>query len=39
MTKARIQLYCRANCINLGYWDGDNVFPRSVISRDSALFL
>ena len=39
MTKARIQPFCRANNINLGYWDGQRVFPRSVTNRDSALFL
>ena len=27
MTKARIQPFCRANNINLGYWDGERVFP------------
>ena len=39
MTKARIQPFCRANNINLGYWDGERVFPRSVTNRDNALFL
>ena len=39
MTKARIQPFCRANNINLGYYNDDRVFPRSVTSRDSALFL
>ena len=39
MTKARIQPFCRANNINLGYWDGERVFPRSVTNRDSASFL
>ena len=39
MTKARIQPFCRANNINLGYWDGERVFPRSVTNRDSAMFL
>ena len=39
MTKARIQPFCRANNINLGYWDGERVFPRSVTNRDSVLFL
>ena len=39
MTKARIQPFCRANNINLGYWDGGRVFPRSVTNRDNALFL
>ena len=39
MTKARIQPLCRANNINLGYWDGQRVFPRTVTNRDSALFL
>ena len=39
MTKARIQPFCRANNFNLGYWDGEKVFPRTVTNRDSALFL
>ena len=39
MTKARVQPFCRANNINLGYYDGERVFPRSVTNRDNALFL
>ena len=39
MTKARIQPFCRANNINLGYWDGERVFPRTVTNRDNALYL
>ena len=39
MTKARIQPFCRANNFNLGYWDGERVFPRTVTNRDSALYL
>ena len=39
MTKARIQPFCRANNFILGYYNEDRVFPRTVISRDSALFL
>ena len=39
MTKARIQPFCRANIINLGFYDGDGVFPKSVTNRISALFL
>ena len=39
MTKARIQPFCRANNINIGYFDGDGVYPRSVTNRDCALFL
>ena len=39
MTKARIQPFCRAKNINLGYYDGDDVFPRSVTNRDNALLL
>ena len=39
MTKARIQPFCRANNISLGYWDGERVFPRTVTNRDSALYL
>ena len=39
MTKARIQPFCRANKFNLGYYDGERVFPRSVTERNNALFL
>ena len=39
MTKARIQPFCRANNINLGYYDNDGVFPRTVTNRNSALYL
>ena len=39
MTKATIQLFGRANNINLGHYNEDRVFPRSVTNRDSALFL
>ena len=39
MTMAKVQPFCRANNIRLGYWDGTRVFPRSVTTRDSALFL
>ena len=39
MTKARIQPFCRANNNNLGYWDGDIVFPGSVTDRNNVLFL
>ena len=39
MTLARIQPFCRANNINLGYYKNDRVFPRSVTNRDAALFL
>ena len=39
MTKARIQPIFRANYINLGYFDGERVFPRSVRDRNNALFL
>ena len=39
MTKARIQPFCRANNINLGYYNDDRVFPRRVTNRDSALYL
>ena len=39
MTKARIQPFCRANNINLGYYDGERVFPRSVTERKIALYL
>ena len=39
MTKARIQPLCRANNINLGYYNDDRVLPRSVKIRDSAFYL
>ena len=39
MTKARLQPFCRANNINLGYFDGERVFPRSVTDRNNALYL
>ena len=39
MTNARIQPFCRAKIISLGYWDDERVFARSVTDRDSALFL
>ena len=39
MTKARIQPFCRANNINLGYFYGVRAFPRSVTDRNNALFL
>ena len=39
MTIARIQPFCRAKNINLGYYNNDRVFPRSVTNRDSALYL
>ena len=39
MTMARIQPFCRANNINLGYYNNDRIFPRTVTNRDSALYL
>ena len=39
MTKARIQPFCRANNISIGYSDGERIFPRSVTNRNTALFL
>ena len=39
MTKSRIQPFRRANNINLGYFDGERVFPRSVTDINNALFL
>ena len=39
MTKASIQPFCRANNINLGYYNDNRVFPRSFTNRDSSLFL
>ena len=39
MTEDRIQPFFRANSINLGYYDGISVFPRSVTDRNNVLFL
>ena len=39
MPKARIQPFCRGSNINLGYFDGERVFPRSVTDRKNVLFL
>ena len=38
-TKARIQPFCRANNINLGYYNDEGVFPTTVTNRHSALYL
>ena len=38
MTKARIQPFCRAININLGYYNDDRVFPRTVTNRNNALY-
>ena len=39
MTMARYQPCLRKLGIDLGYYNGDRVFPRSVTNRDSALYL
>ena len=39
MTEARTQPFCTANNINLGYYDGGRVFPRTVTDRNNALYL
>ena len=39
MTKARVQRFCKANNINLGYYNDERMFPRSVMDRNNALFL
>ena len=39
MTMARIQPFCRANNINLGYYNNDRVFPSTIANRDSASYL
>ena len=39
MTMARIQPFCRAKNINLGYYNNDRIFPRTVTNRDSASYL
>ena len=38
MTMARIQPCLRKMGINLGYYNGERVFPRTVTNRDSALY-
>ena len=38
LTMARIQPFCRANNINLGYFDGARLFLRSVTDGNQALF-
>ena len=39
MTRARIQPFCKENNINVGYYDGKGVYPRSISNRDNALYL
>ena len=39
LTKARIQPFCRAKNFNLGYYNDDKVFPRTVTNRYSAFYL
>ena len=39
MTMARIQPCLRKLGIDLGYYNGERVFPRTVTNRDSALYL
>ena len=39
MTMARIQPCLKNLGINLGYYNGERVYPRTVTNRDSALFL
>ena len=39
MTKARIHSFCRANNINLGFFNGESIFSRTVTERNNALFL
>ena len=34
MTEARIQPFYRANNVNLGFFDGIRVFPRTVTERN-----
>ena len=38
-TKTRIQPFCRANKINLVYYNIDRVFPRTVTKKDCSLYL
>ena len=39
MTKDRMQPFCRVKNINLGYFDGTRVFPRTATERNIALYL
>ena len=39
MTMARIQPCLRKIGVDLGYYNGDRVYPRTVTNRDSALYL
>ena len=39
MTMARIQPCLRKLCIDLGYYNSERIYPRTVTNRDSALFL
>ena len=39
MTKARIQPFCRANNISLGYYNGERVYPETIRNRQIALYL
>ena len=39
MTKAKIETFCRANTINIGFFDGTKVFPSWVTDRNIASFL
>ena len=39
MTKAKIQPFCKTNFIDLGFFEGTRVFPRSATDRSDALFL
>ena len=39
MTMARIQPCLKKSGIDLGYYNGERVFPRTVTNRDSALYL
>ena len=39
MTMARVKPFCSANSFNLGYYNNDRVFPRTVTNRNSALYL
>ena len=39
MTAARIQPFCKANNINLGFYNNNRVFPITVTNRNSTLYL
>ena len=39
MTLSRIHFFCNAHNINIGYFCGHEMYPRSTIEQNEALFL